>query len=241
MILANSQVKSKKGESPTILVLSNRPETGPMWVYSMQRKNWTVAFESSFDKAINRLREQIPDLILIDTQKPNENVIALVRELRAETMTPILLLSHAVPEDQIVDAYNTGVDECIIKPIGPALLIAKVCSWMRHTSRMDVDVNEDIRVNNCVLIACNRQFQIGDHWTVRLTNQELRLLHLLMSRSPRAISYDEIIQWVWDYATDSDYGALKNVIYRLRQKIETDPAQPQYLLTVPGIGYKFTA
>ena len=79
-----------KGEYPVILMLSDRPETGPMWVFSLQRKNWTVILEASWDKAIDRLQEQIPDLVLIDTQRPNESILALIRKLRAETVTPIL-------------------------------------------------------------------------------------------------------------------------------------------------------
>jgi DNA-binding response OmpR family regulator len=230
-----------QGGNPIILVLSDRPETGPMWVFSLQRQNWTVILESFFDKAIDRLQVEIPDLVLIDTQKPNERVLTLVRKLRAETVTPILMLVHAIPEDQIVDAYNAGVDECIIKPIGPALIIAKARSWMRHTWKITTDGAENIRINNCVLITSARKFMIGDRLTVRLTNLELRLLHLLMSRSPRAIGHAEMLQRVWDYAADSDDAALKNVIYRLRRKIEVDPTQPCYLLTVPGVGYKFVA
>jgi DNA-binding response OmpR family regulator len=176
---------------------------------------------------------------LIDTQRPNEHILALVRKLRAETVTPILMLVHSIPEDQIVEVYNAGADECIIKPIGPALMIAKARSWMRRTWSITEDAIENIRIGNCVLLASTRQFQIGNQLTVKLTSLELRLLHLLMNRSPRAVSHDEIIQKVWEYTADSDYGALKNVIYRLRQKIEVDPTQPHYLLTVPGVGYKF--
>lgn len=230
-----------KGSNPTILMLSERPETGPMWVFSMQRQNWTVILESSLDKAVNRLQAEVPDLVMIDTQRPNERVLTLVRELRAETITPILILIHTIPEDQVVDIYKAGVDECIIKPIGPALIIAKARSWMRHTWKMTSDVAENIRIDNCVLLPSAFKLLIGEHLAIRLTNLELRLLHLLMSRSPRAIGHDEILQKVWDYGTESDDAALKNVIYRLRRKIEVDPTQPRYLLTVPGAGYKFVA
>jgi two-component system KDP operon response regulator KdpE len=229
------------GGSPTILIISDRPETGPLWVFSLQRKNWTVILESSLDNALERLQEQIPDLVLIDTQRPNEYILNLVRKLRVETVAPILMLVHAVSEDQVVEVYNAGIDECILKPIGPALIIAKARAWMRHTWTMATDAVENVRINDCVLVASARKLIIADRPSVKLTNLELRLLHLLMSRSPRVISHDEIIQRVWDYAAEADYSALKNVIYRLRQKIEVDPAQPRHLLTVAGAGYKFVA
>ena len=211
-----------KGTGPTILVISDRPETGPLWVFSLQRKNWTVILESSLDQGVSRLLEQVPDMVLIDTQKPDERVLNLIRRMRAEMVNPILILVHATSEDQVVETYNAGVDECIVKPIGPALIVAKVRAWMRRTWTMTTNAIENIRVNDCVLVVSVRQFSIGSHPPVRLTNLELRLLHLLMSSSPRAITYDEIIQRVWDYAADADYAALKNVIYRLRQKIEED-------------------
>lgn len=230
-----------KGGGPTILVISDRPETGPLWVFSLQRKNWTVVLESSIDKGVTRLLEQVPDLVLIDTQKPEERILNLVRRLRAEMVNPIIMLIHATSEDQVVEAYNAGADECIVKPIGPALIVAKVRSWMRRTWTMTANAVENIRVNDCVLVVSERKLTIGERVSTKLTNLELRLLHLLMSHSPRAISSDEIIQRVWDYAAEADYAALKNVIYRLRQKIEIDPTQPRYLQTVSGVGYKFVA
>jgi DNA-binding response OmpR family regulator len=230
-----------KGTGPTILVISDRPETGPLWVFSLQRKNWTVILESNLDKAEFRLLEQIPDLVLFDTQRPDERILNLVRKLRAETANPILMLVHATSEDQVVNAYAAGADECVVKPIGPALIIAKVRAWMRHTWKMNTNAVENIRVNHCVLLVSERKLTISDRISVKLTNLELRVLHLLMSRSPRAISNDEIIERVWDYAAEADFAALKNLIYRLRQKIEVDPTQPRYLQTAQGVGYKFIA
>jgi DNA-binding response OmpR family regulator len=180
-------------------------------------------------------------MILIDTLKLDANCLNMVRRLRAETIAPILMLMYAVSEDTIVDAYIAGADECILKPIGPTLIIAKVRAWMRRNWTMSSQAMENIRLNDFVLLVSGRTLLQGSKPPIKLTNLELRLMHLLLSLSPRALGHDEIIQRVWGYVSDADTAALKNVVYRLRQKIENDPAQPRYLLTVSGMGYKFVA
>jgi len=227
-----------EGIAPKILLVSDRPESGPMFVYALIRKNIQVV-ETNMEKAIERWEEHVPDLILIDTQKPEENILVLIRRLRAETITPILLLIHAAGEDQVLDTYHAGVDECILKPIGPGLIVAKVRAWLRRTRAAKTDVVENVRVNQFTLLVAERKLLIGARAPIKLTNLELRLLHLLMSRSPRAFTHEEITQRVWEDEGDTDYAALKNMVYRLRQKIEADPTQPRYLLTMPGQGYKF--
>jgi DNA-binding response OmpR family regulator len=104
---------------------------------------------------------------------------------------------------------------------------------------LTVDALEEIRVSNFSLNFSERMLIHGHQPPVKLTNLELRLLHLLMGHSPRTVSYDEIIHHVWGSLSDADYAALKNVVYRLRLKIEANPNEPRYLVTLPGVGYKF--
>ena len=228
------------GLAPTVLLISDRAESGPMFVYALIRKNIKV-IETNMERAIERWEEHGPDLILIDTQKPEEYILSLIRRLRAETITPILLLIHAVGEDQVLEAYHAGVDEAIFKPIGPGLIVAKVRAWLRRTRAAQTDAIENVRVKDFTLLVAERKLVMGARPPIKLTNLEMRLLHLLMNRAPRTFIHDEIIKHVWGDEGDIDNAALKNMVYRLRQKIEADPTQPHYLLTMPGQGYKFAA
>ena len=183
--------------------------------------------------------DEIADITIVYVEKVDPNVINLVRELRAGVVNPLLLLSDAMTEDQVLDAYLAGIDEVICGPISPALINAKLRAWMRRTWTIPSNAIENIRITDCLLTSSDRTLTIAERPPVKLTNLELRLLHLLMSRSPRVSGYDEIFDRVWGYTSDVDRNALKTVIYRLRKKIEVDPAQPSYLLTASGLGYRF--
>ncbi len=191
------------------------------------------------EKGLEALHREFPDLVMVDTQRPDDANLILIRKLRAVTSVPLLMMIHAVAEDQIVNVYNAGVDECIVKPIGPGLIIAKVSAWLRHSGKKNLSTAQSIRLKDCLLLSNERTLTIGNNIPIKLTGLEMRLLHLLMSRSPQAVGHDEILDRVWDYAADANFAVLKNVVYRLRQRIEIDPTQPRYLQTVSGIGYRF--
>lgn len=238
--MANKKFEpTTQGVVPKILVISDYDESGTRWSLSLRRNHFGVVQQNDLDDAIEVAEIELPDMILIDSQNFDISVLDLIRKLRELTTSPILLLTSAISEDQIVETYMKGVDDCVIKPVGPTHMVAKVRAWLRRTWTSRVDALEEIRVSNFLLNLSQRTLILENQSPVRLTNLELRLLHLLMSHSPRAVSYDQIIQRVWGNSSDSDYAALKNVVYRLRLKIEANPNHPRYLVTHPGVGYKF--
>ena len=236
---SNKSTMTAGGGVPKILVISDRPVTGALRVLRQQRKDLNIVLETFTDKLIQRWMDEIADITVVYVEKVDPNVINLVRELRAGAVNPLLLLSDALTEDQVLNAYLAGIDEVISAPISPALINAKLRAWMRRTWTIPSNAIENIRIKNCLLASSDRTLTIAERPPVKLTNLELRLLHLLMSRSPQTSGYDEMIERVWGYASDVTHNALKNVIYRLRHKIEVDPSQPRYLLTASGLGYQF--
>lgn len=230
---------ASRGVVPKILVVSDQVESGTLWTFSLLRHNFDVFFQDAFDRAIEAWEKEVPDMILIDTHKFNASVIELIGAFRRETIIPILLLTNPISENQMIESYLAGVDDCMIKPIKPSLVIVKIRAWLRRTWTLNVDAMEDFQVGSFALNFSERLLTIDDQSLVKLTNLELRLMHLLMSNSGRTINYDEILNHVWGDQSDADYAALKNIVYRLRRKIEPDPTQPEYLVTLPGIGYKF--
>jgi two-component system KDP operon response regulator KdpE len=232
-------VSASRGVAPKILVVSDYIESGTLWTYSLQRHNFDVVFQDDFDQAIESWEYEVPDMILIDIHKFNASVIDLIEAFRRETIIPILLLSNPISENQMIESYLVGVDDCIIKPIKPSLVTVKIRAWLRRTWTLNIDAMKDFQVGSFVLNFSERLLTIDDQSLVKLTNLELRLMHLLMSNSGRTINYDEILNRVWGVQSDADYASLKNIVYRLRRKIEPKPTQPKYLVTLPGRGYKF--
>jgi two-component system, OmpR family, response regulator RegX3 len=240
-----ANIKNPDRSIPRVLVLCNSPETGPAWVYCLQQKQIHAILETSTANILVRLEEQIPDLVIIDISRLTTNSFSstknLIKDLRSEIANPILLLSSRQEEEFILDMYAVGLDEYIIKPISPAMLMAKTLAWLRRSWTVPVALLDRLRVNKMTLLPDERVVAIEGRGSIKLTNLELRLLHVLMSCVGNPVSADDLIDRIWGYAGEADNTLLKNVIYRLRRKVETDPTEPRLIVTVPGIGYKFSA
>jgi two-component system response regulator MtrA len=229
---------NKVGLTPKVLIVSNQQTTGPLWVFSLQQQKLNVVFEAVPGNTLARCEAESPDLIILDTNLPEEQTLELIRNLRVEMLTPILLLTSARTEEFVLEAYRAGVDDCISKPLGPSLFHAKVKVWLRRFGSLSADALDPIRVGMLQLFPSEKIAILRNGNTVRLTNLELRLLYYLMSRPGHAVTIEELNQRVWGYSKEADNTMLKNVIYRLRRKIETDPANPQIIQNVAGVGYK---
>jgi DNA-binding response OmpR family regulator len=138
----------------------------------------------------------------------------------------------------MLEAYQTGVDECVIKPIHPMVLEAKVKAWLRHSSNVPLEVLNALKVENLQLIPADRTVVFQNQDPIHLTTLELRLLYYLMGRPGRTLTVEELCQHVWGHR-QGDAATLKKLVYRLRQKIEADPANPRLVFTVSGVGYRF--
>ena len=230
---ANSGLGSK------VLVVSNTQHTGPLLIFGLREMELDVVFEPVPTNAIQRWSEEIPDLIVIDANVPETQAIQLIKGLREEAVVPIMLLTQFSTEDFLLEVYAAGADECVIKPITPSLFCAKVKAWLRRSWTVPADTLEPFRAGKFRLQPSERMVILEDRGPIRLTNLELRLLYCLMSSAGHTLTIEELNRRVWGYRNETDGTMLKNVVYRLRRKIEQDQANPQIILNVAGVGYKF--
>ena len=231
----------KLGLAPKVLIVSNQQTTGPLWVFSLQQQKLNVALESVPANTLSRFETEFPDLIILDINLPEAQILDLIRSLRAEMLTPILLLAPARTEEFVLEAYKAGVDDCIPKPVSPSLFQAKVKVWLRRFGSIPADTLNPLKVGTMQLFPSERMVFLKNGSAIRLTNLELRLLYYLMNRPGQIVTIEELNQRVWGYSAEVDNTMLKNVVYRLRRKIELDPANPLIIQTVVGVGYKLAA
>ena len=222
---------------PKILIASQLASS-PLWAFDFTRQRLTVILERTPANVLKRWMNILPELIIFDLDTA-ALALELVSTLRAESILPILLLTAIRDEAFILDAYKAGVDECILKPINPLLFHAKVKAWLRRSWNIPMDMLDPLRVGGVYLDPSNRALELSGRGPVHLTNLEFRLLYYFMARPGRTVTTEELCQRVWAPADEADVKTLKNLIYRLRQKIETDPANPRSILTVTGVGYQF--
>jgi len=232
----------KLGTVPKVLIVSNQQTTGPLWVFSLQQQKLNVALEAVPAHTLARCEAESPDLIILDISQSEALTIELIRTLRAEMVTVIVLLTPARSEEFVIEAYKAGVDDCILKPVSPSLFQAKIKVWLRRSGSLSTaDTMNPLKVGTLQLFPSEKMVLLKNGGAVRLTNLELRLLYYLMSRPGQTVMIEELNERVWGYNGEADNTMLKNVVYRLRRKIETDPANPLMIQTVSGSGYKLAA
>ena len=227
--------------SPKVLVVSNQQTTGPLWVFSLQQQNLNVVLEADPTRTQLRCEMEAPDLIILDIQFPEDQTLDLIRNLRADMLTPILLLTSVRSEQYLIDSYKAGVDDCLSKPVSPSLFHAKVQVWLRRFGSLLPDEMSPITVGTLQLFPAERMVMMKNGGVIQLTNLELRLLYYLMNRPGQTVTTEVLNQKVWGYTAEPNNNMLKNVVYRLRRKIEADPANPLIVQTVVGVGYKLAA
>ncbi|HLO30003.1 MAG TPA: response regulator transcription factor [Anaerolineales bacterium] len=223
---------------PKIFVVCNQKDTAPVWGYILRQQGLIVVLETSIEKAIDRWSTEMPDLVVIDLNVEHEKRMELYQKFRAVSVAPILLFLPTYHETEILEAYAAGIDDVVIKPVSPTVFLAKILAWMRRSWTVPIDNLSLVKAGKYRLDPARRCLIDPDGMEIRLTNLEFRLLHLLMSRPGFVFSLEEIIESIWGGYGNGDQILLKNVVYRLRKKIEVDPRQPALLQTWQG-GYSF--
>ncbi len=230
------------GHSAKILIVSNQQTTtGALTSLSLQQQKYDVIVEQKPADALQRWAEVSPAVVILDLNHTRNVVLQLVRALRAETVTPILLLSRSMTVEEQQEMYDAGVDDCLIKPVSPSIFLAKIRVWLRHSWAAPTETLEPLKVGDLSLEPSTRTVHTARGGKIELTNLELRLLHALMSRPRRLVTSEELIRAVWGDASASDSTVLKSLVYRLRQKLEANPNSPMTIQTVAGSGYMYVA
>ena len=221
-----------------IFVVCDQRDTAPVWGYVLGQKGLSVILETSIEKAMDRWSMEITDLVVLDVDVPHEDRMELYKKFRAVSVAPILMFLPAYHEAHILAAYSAGVDEVVVKPISPAIFLAKIMAWTRRSWTVPTAQLSQIEAGKHRLDPARRCMVNPDGLEIKLTNLEFRLLHLLMSRPGHTFSVEDIVQSIWGGYDNGDQVPLKNVVYRLRKKIEAEPSNPVLLQTGPG-GYCF--
>jgi DNA-binding response OmpR family regulator len=221
-----------------VFVVCDQRDTAPVWGYVLRQQGLSVILETSLEKAIDRWSTEMPDLVVLDLDAEHEARMELYQKFRAVSVAPILLFLPTYHETEILEAYAAGVDDVVIKPVSPAIFLAKILAWMRRSWTVPIDNLTLVKAGKHRLDPTQRCVIDPDGMEIRLTNLEFRLLHLLMGRPGYVFSAEEIIESIWGGYGNGDQILLKNVVYRLRKKIEEDPGRPLFLQTGQG-GYSF--
>ena len=204
--------------------------------FTLRRAGFEVIVAHDGQAALDRWQAENPDIIILDLNLPKLDGLQICRRVRAQAETPIIILSVRGDEDDIVRGLQIGADDYIVKPFSPRQLVARAEAVMRRASDRQQSTPAPVKVGDLMLDTNRCEVQMGSGTPQRLTKLECKLLETLMINRGQVLTFDMLIDDVWG-PVGGDRSMLKQLVYRLRRKIEADPSQPVYVATVQGIGY----
>ncbi len=190
-------------------------------------------------QAMDKLRSTLPDLVLLDVMMPDIEGFEVLQMIREVSSVPVIMLTAKGEEDDRVRGLELGADDYITKPFSPRELVSRVKAVLRRTESSATSTHGLIEIDDRLKIDFDRREVWVDNELVPLRPTEYRLLYHLVQNAGWVITHDQILAKVWGYEYRDEPHYVRLYINYLRKKIEKDPANPQYILTERGIGYRF--
>jgi len=220
-----------------ILVVDDEPRIVRTLTINLRAREYDV--ESAVDgrSALQIMAERTPDVIVLDLGLPDMDGVDVLRRVRETSMVPVIVLSARQESDDKVEALDAGADDYVTKPFGMDEFLARVRAAARRTST-EAEPLPTVRTTDFVLDFANYRATRGDE-EVRLTPTEWRLLAALAATPGQLVTHAALLRAAWgpSYGRESNY--LRVYANQLRRKLEPDTGRPRYLITEPGIGYRF--
>lgn len=190
-------------------------------------------------EAINKIRNVLPDIILLDVMLPDIDGFEFLRMIREISTVPVIMLTAKGEEDDRVRGLEMGADDYITKPFSPRELVSRVKAVLRRTETATGGTHGLIEVDDRLKLDFDRREVWVAGELVNLRPTEYRLLYHLVKNAGWVVTHDQLLTKVWGYEYRDEPHYVRLYINYLRKKIEEDPANPKYILTERGVGYRF--
>jgi two-component system, OmpR family, KDP operon response regulator KdpE len=222
--------------SATVLIVDDEPQIRRVLRTTLTSHGYSVVEARTGDEALEVIRGEHVDLILLDLNMPGRSGLEICREIRGSSDIPIIMLTVRNSERDKVQALDAGADDYVVKPFGSEELTARIRAALRRSSPAEVLPSFSA---TDLSIDFDKRLVVVKGQPVRLTPKEFDLLRYLVSNQGRALPHRRLLQAVWgpDYGDETEY--LRVFINQLRKKIEPDPRNPCYIHTEPWVGYRF--
>jgi two-component system KDP operon response regulator KdpE len=225
-------------ENLRILVVDDERSIRRYLRTSLTAKGHEILEATSGEEALALASAERPDLIILDLGLPDVDGVEVTRRLRDWTQTPIIILSVRDREEDKVGALDAGADDYLTKPFGLSELMARIRVAMRHNVQTDPD---PVFKSGALRVDQVRREVTLDNQRVALTPTEYDLLRALVQNVGRVLTHNQLLRQVWGAAYEEEAHLLRVNVSNLRRKIELNPDRPAFILTEPGVGYRFKA
>jgi two-component system response regulator MtrA len=217
-----------------VLVVDDDPALAEMLGIVLRTEGFEPSFVADGDRALAAFRSTKPDLVLLDLMLPGTDGIDVCRQIRAESGTPIVMLTARGDTVDVVLGLECGADDYIVKPFKPKELVARMRARLRRNDASTVEV---LHVGDVTIDVAGHVVSRDDQ-PINLTPLEFDLLAALARRPGQVFTREHLLEQVWGYRHAADTRLVNVHVQRLRAKVERDPERPELVLTVRGVGYK---
>jgi two-component system KDP operon response regulator KdpE len=223
---------------PRILIVDDEPQIRRFLKTTLEVNGYEVALAENGRAALEQITAWRPDVILLDLGLPEIDGLEVTRRVREWSDVPVIVLSVRDREADKVAALNLGADDYLTKPFGTGELLARIRVALRHSTRQLTHQEPVIMAGDLRLDLAKRQvIRAGEE--IHLTPTEYEILKALATHAGKVLTHTMLLQKVWGPHHQQDLAKLRVFMNQLRRKIEDDPAQPRYIVTEPGVGYRF--
>ena len=223
----------------TILIVDDEPRIRDFVRMNLELEHYRVIEASNGVEALEQVRENLPDLVVLDVMMPEKDGFETLRAIREVSTVPVIMLTVRQSEQDKIRGLDLGADDYIAKPFSPRELASRIRALLRRSYMATPARKTVIEVDPDLKIDFSKHEVIVRGQKVDLRPTEYRLLYHLVNNAGRLLTHETLLSKVWgrEYRDEAHY--LRLYITYLRQKLERDPAHPKYILTERGVGYRF--
>ena len=222
-----------------ILVVDDEERMSRFIRLNLEHDGFRVIEASRGMSAIQLIRERMPDLVILDVMMPDLDGFEVLKLIRETSQVPVVMLTAKGEEDDKVHGLELGADDYVTKPFSPRELVSRVRAVLRRIDQGTTSVDGVIEVDSHLHIDFGRREVWLDGVLIKLRPTEYRLLYHLVQNAGWVLTYDQLLTKVWGYEYRDEPHYVRLYVNYLRQKLEKDPANPIYILTERGVGYRF--
>ena len=219
-----------------VLIVDDDRDLRELIAFALTQAGFLVVKAADGPSAVRLFDAEGPDLVVLDINMPGASGFQVCEAIRARSAVPVMMLTVRSEEEDLIKALDLGADDYLTKPFSPKTLLARIKALLRRAGMESSAA--PLAAGQIALNIEEHTASIAGGAPVRLTKLELRLLQMLLANAGRTVSSDRLLVHVWGHRNSGDRQLLKQLVHRLRQKIEADPALPRYLQTAAGAGYK---
>lgn len=238
--MANNLPKSNVRDGIRILVVDDEPRMIGFIRMNLELEGHQVIEANSGLEALDAVRTQLPDIVILDVMMPELDGFETLRMLREFSDIPVIMLTAKGDENDKVYGLELGADDYVTKPFGPRELSSRIKAVIRRIKSTSSSPNEAVlKIDDRLSVDFNQREVIVNGEPIKLRPTEYRLLYHLIENAGWTVPHEQLLAKVWGYEYRDEAHYVRLYVNYLREKIEEDPSNPKYILTERGVGYRF--